>query len=105
MKIEFPQSPAVTEFDNRQAFSEGWGIFDCDGSENGPWQLQRLDEETPFPSDDEAWQYVVERAAASSPYHQCALAYLREHNRLEFYCIAKMHPDILGHQPARETNR
>jgi hypothetical protein len=48
----------MKEFDNSQAFSEGWLIADCYGSDNGRWQLQKLDETDIFPDDQSAWRHV-----------------------------------------------
>jgi hypothetical protein len=74
-------------FDNTQAFDQGWGIFDCDGSENGPWQLQKLDESDLLRNDLEAWRLVTDHANAGSEYHQKALQFLAEHNPLEHNTI------------------
>lgn len=77
------------EFDGAQAEREGWGIFDCDGSENGPWQLQKIDERNVFETDLSAWQYVVNMALAGSAYHRSAIDYLREHSPAEFASFCK----------------
>ncbi|MGJ4953116.1 hypothetical protein [Bradyrhizobium sp. HKCCYLS20291] len=74
-------------FDNNRAFDEGWGIFECSGSENGPYQLQKLDESDKFRNDIEAWRYVVEVADRESEYHQKALAFLAEHSPFEHQTI------------------
>lgn len=62
------QPPPVREFDfdNTQAFAEGWALFD-DGD------LQRLDEAEVFSSDREAARFVLDQAMAGSRYHQQAL--------------------------------
>lgn len=70
-------------FDTGQAFAEGWSIFDCDGSANGRWQLQKVDESDEFDSDLAAWQHVVKQARSGSQYHINALDFLLKHNRLE----------------------
>ncbi|MFN3623980.1 MAG: hypothetical protein ACK4TP_07950 [Hyphomicrobium sp.] len=85
-------------FDNTQAFDEGWGIFDCDGSENGPWQIQRIDNpedmeppppyaEPVFLLDDHAWDFVRREAAKGSAYHKAALDFICEHNPQEYNLI------------------
>ena len=79
--------PDRAHFDNAIAFDQGWGIFDCYGSENGPWQLQRLDESDRFLTDIEAWRLVVDQAAAGSAYHQTALQFIADHNPIEHDCI------------------
>lgn len=79
---------AQPEFDNTKADGEGWGVFDCDGSDNGPWQIQRDDEAEVFEDDDEAWLHVLRRAKAGSAYHQAALDFVKEHNPIEAANIA-----------------
>jgi hypothetical protein len=81
----------MREFDNTQAESEGWSIFVCFGSENGQFQIQRIDEMEVFSSDDEAWELVVSKARSGSEYHRSALQYLRESNPIEWDSIAKLH--------------
>lgn len=76
-------------WNNEQAGKEGWCISDSSGSENGPWQLQRVDEYEKFPSDDEAWLYVHGKAAKGSKYHQSALDYLKTANLKEYVAIQK----------------
>jgi hypothetical protein len=78
-------------FDNTQAHEEGWGIFDCDGSDNGRWQLQRVDEDEKFPSDDEAWAHVVAKAHAGSEYHHSALHWIEKNAPIEWRAIAHVH--------------
>lgn len=86
------------EWNNEQAFNEGWGIFDCDGSENGPWQIQRIDSpedmeppppytEPVFLLDDHAWDHVRRQAARGSIYHKAALDLIREQNPQEYALI------------------
>lgn len=41
-------------FDTDKAADEGWCISECHGSENGPWQLQKCDEQDVFKTDIEA---------------------------------------------------
>lgn len=83
------------EFDNGPAGEEGWGIFDCEGSENGPYQLQRFDEEAIFEDDAQAWKFVADKAKAGSEYHVSAFAYLKANNPIEYDSITK----FLGYQP------
>jgi hypothetical protein len=75
------------EFDNAQAGKEGWGIFDCEGSANGPWQLQKEDIQDVFATDCDAWQHVVACADAGSAYHLAALEFLLQHNPQEHSAI------------------
>lgn len=79
--------PDRANFDNSIAFDQGWGIFDCYGSENGPWQLQKLDESDRLRNDLEAWRLVVDYANAGSDYHKKALQFLADHNPIEHDCI------------------
>jgi hypothetical protein len=73
-------SPDVgDDFNEAQALTEGWGVFDCGYRDDGSRkvELQRIDTPacgTPrFPGDDTAWQHVVQRARAGSILHQQAL--------------------------------
>lgn len=74
---------------NEAAEPEGWGVFDSCGSENGPWQIQRIDELEVFTEDNQAWMLVWERAVVhGSPIHQAALDFVRENNPPEYDAIA-----------------
>jgi hypothetical protein len=77
------------EFDNDQAFREGWGIFECHGSDNGNWQLQKDDEYNLFDSDPSAWIFVVASANSGSEYHKQALNFLELNNVYEYNTIIK----------------
>lgn len=77
----------MTEFDNTQAIHEGWSIFECDGSDNGHWQLMKLDCTNQFMTDIDAWRHVVECADLGSVYHKQALSFLTAHNPTEYFCI------------------
>lgn len=86
----------MTEFDNTQAYTEGWLIADCDGSDNGRWQLQKIDDDNVFPDDGDAWRFVNERALAGSAYHQSALDWLAENCQQEFECIQRATRTVEG---------
>ena len=91
------------DFDNNQAEAEGWGIWECDGSESGPYQLQRIDspddrDAPSFGDDAAAWEFVKAKAAEGSAYHVAALDYLKQHNPLEY---AAIHNDAPGYALAR----
>jgi hypothetical protein len=68
------------------ADAEGWAIFECPGSDNGPWQVQMFDDQDggpepyPFGSDDEVHQHVARLAAAGSALHVRALEFLDVEN-------------------------
>ena len=76
-------------YDQDIACNEGWFIAECEGSENGPFQLQRVDEYMLFASDDEAWLYVYTQAMQGSSYHQQALDFLDENNEQEYKELVK----------------
>lgn len=78
-----------TYFNDDQAMSEGWIIAECYGSENGDYQLQRIDEDEKFKSDDEAWLYVYKKAHEGSSYHQQALMFLNDNNPQEYQALIK----------------
>jgi hypothetical protein len=74
-------------FDNGQAVDEGWSIFECFGSENGSWQLQKCDNAETFHTDIDAWRLVINYADAGSQYHQRALQFLKDNNPMEYDCM------------------
>lgn len=86
--------PRIPEFDNSQAVTQGWSIFECTGSDNGPYQLQCCDDDDVFLDDAAAWGYVVKCARGGSEYHKQALAYLRDHNPMEIKAIERIHGRI-----------
>jgi len=74
------------------ARAEGWDIFECDGSANGPWQVQRFDDARyhtltdgshppQLNDDDAAWVLVASRV---KPHHVAALAFLQANNPQEY---------------------
>lgn len=78
----------LDRFDFTRAILEGWCIFECDGSDNGPYQLCRVDDQNlnngaQLESDDEAWRHVADHARAGSAYHLAALALLETLNPAE----------------------
>jgi hypothetical protein len=85
--LSAPQPP---EFDNSQAIDEGWSIFKCYGSDNGPYQLQCCDDDDVFTKDEQAWRFVVDQARMGSEYHKKALQYLRDYNLMELHSIARV---------------
>ncbi|KUL94303.1 hypothetical protein DK26_14900 [Bosea sp. WAO] len=89
---------AIPEFDNTQADAEGWGIYECDGSSNGPYQICRDDEAAVFASDDAAWRHVIDGATAGSAYHIRAMDYIREHNPAEWCAYGREHKRVLTHK-------
>lgn len=78
-----------TDEDRRVANAEGWDVFDSYGSANGPWQIQRLDEEAILDNDTDAWELVKAKADAGSLVHCNALAFITEHNPQEAMAIRK----------------
>jgi hypothetical protein len=78
-----PDLPGWTNAHGEAAHAEGWGIFDCQGSEYGRWQVQRLDDPQdhglsiePLESDEEAWRLIVN---GTGEHHKAALEVLKEH--------------------------
>lgn len=77
----FSEKPAWA--DDRQATEEGWGIFETNG--RSPFELQRIEGRSPiFESDEAAWKFVADKAAAGALYHQKALYFIRDHSPAEF---------------------
>lgn len=77
----------MLNFDNTQAFQEGWAIFNSFGSDNGDWQLQKVDDAEIFGADEDAWDFVCDRAEAGSKYHQAAMEFLKQNNPKEYFTI------------------
>jgi hypothetical protein len=108
-----------TADDAAQAQAEGWDIFDSDGSDNGPWQLQSFDSPEdwdlapspyPFSSDEDVWRHVVSEASTGSRLHVKALAFLHIYNRPELDAIATLYPqglvvDAILNDPATAYRR
>lgn len=74
---------------------EGWAIFDCDGSENGPFQICKLDDPEAceggpgflprtLASDEEAWLIV---RTGTGEHHSHARNFIAEHNPQEWEAI------------------
>lgn len=103
-----------TEAEFRLANGEGWDLFECHGSDNGPWQLQKIDDPDEYEagnpgvrvtarwhSDDDVWRYVWERAQAGDEPHGKALAILaevnpRERRAIEAWCAGPMSDECGG---------
>jgi hypothetical protein len=67
--------------------SEGWGIFECLGSSDGPVQIQRDDEQAVLDGDTDTSELVWRRAEEGSVIHQRALDLIVEQNRREYIAI------------------
>lgn len=91
--------------DSAAANAEGWDVFDSYGSDNGPYQVCRIDDperwhadrELAFvppylESDDEAWQIVMRR---HDPHHAKAREFIKEHNPKEWIAMCK----FVGQEP------
>ena len=77
---------------NVHAQSEGWQIFDCDGSENGRWQVCRIDDPVQWSkdrqcvvqrlrTDRQAWQIVMRGESMAA---RMAREFMEQHNPAEF---------------------
>lgn len=63
----------MNTFDNKQANSEGWTLdFVSLGGKKTP-MIQKLDSHITFSDDVEAFEFVKEKAAEGSVYHQEAI--------------------------------
>lgn len=75
----------------KAAIKEGWDIFECFGSANGDWQIQRLDtpedaeefvgEVPPKISDREAWSKVMN---GTDEHHVTAREFIQTANPMEY---------------------
>jgi len=64
-----PRAWALPDYE--AATAEGWGLFDVDST--GFFEIQRLDEHTPFDNDDAALNYVIAQGASGSEHASLAL--------------------------------
>jgi hypothetical protein len=87
--------PVWEDTHSEAATAEGWDIFDCEGSENGPWQVQKIDDlegattasgfvVPDLMQDLVAWRLVV---AGKAPHHIAARAFIQHHNRREWLAM------------------
>lgn len=83
------------------ALREGWVLSDTSGSENGPYQIQRVDcpedWESGFPiplleSDNDAWTIVL---IGREPHHKAALEFIEESNPIEYEAIRSFAAKLL----------
>lgn len=59
---------------NPKNSKEGWDLFFSEGSDNGDYQIQRIDEMNIFENDIQAIKFVYKRALEGSKRHKKALA-------------------------------
>lgn len=88
-------SPAWSDAHDVAAAREGWCVSDSNGSENGRWQAQRIDDPAAYAqaagftppaldSDDDAFRIV---ANGTEEHHVAARALLKAHNPTEFAAV------------------
>ena len=69
------------------AHSEGWCIFDCKGSSNGRWQVQKIDDPkegmAELESDEWAFAILAHGYREGRPHAVAAMEFLRKHNPKE----------------------
>jgi len=76
----------MPSFDNTQAMAEGWAISEV-GAVDDMYRLEKLDEADAFPTDQDAWTFVANRALGGSRYHITALKYLEANDCADFKLI------------------
>lgn len=80
-------NPAWSAKNSVAAQGEGWTIFQSQGSEGGPWQIQKLDDASDVPGapqleeDKDAWRLVLQGRGA---HHAAALTFIKAHNEAEY---------------------
>jgi hypothetical protein len=74
-------------FDNKLAEREGWGLYDCFGSESGTPQVQRNDDADILESDTDAWAIV---ANGDKPHHIAVKEILAQNNPEELNRIQQL---------------
>jgi hypothetical protein len=80
----------MTHFNQQQALSEGWGVFESGQRDDGSAriEIQRFDDAHVFTDDHKAWTHVVGLARQGSQLHRTALAIIdtRERRVIEHLC-------------------
>lgn len=81
----------------KAAVREGWTVFDCDGSENGRWQIQGFDtpedwadrtgEVPPKISDRDAWMKVMK---GDGEHHIAAREFIKTANPQEYEAMVQI---------------
>jgi hypothetical protein len=84
--------PGWTRDDEASAAREGWGIFDCDGSGNGRFQLCKRDEADTFGDDVVVWHRIATRSDSGDALCQRALAFIKLNNPVEYHAIQRSRP-------------
>ncbi len=74
---------------NSKNTQEGWDIFFSEGSVDGDYQIQRIDEMELFSNDIEAIQFVYKKALEGSKRHRKALSTIVMLNPIELGLIFK----------------
>lgn len=69
------------------AYEQGWGIFNCIGSDGGDWQLQKVDDSELFKKDSDAWEFVYKQFLIGDKTANAALNFLSKHCMEEFLRI------------------
>lgn len=89
---------------NAAAHLEGWAVFTCSGSDNGPYQIQRLDApdegEAELATDEAAWLLVIR---GIEPHHIAPMNFIKEHNPQEWEAISKFVTKIADGRLTEET--
>lgn len=92
MTRELERDHAAWERDHsRAATAEGWNIWECSGSEAGPFQIQRYDspddiEASELESDEAAWLIVM---SGEMPHHLAARAFIRTYGYSEWLAMRR----------------
>ena len=72
---------------NTIAKDEGWGIFYCEGSENGDYQIQKIDEDNVFINDIDAIRFVNKMSLLGSSVHKETIKLIHNLNPKELSLI------------------
>ena len=75
------------------AMDEGWALFECIGSTNGPLQVQRIDDMDILEDDRLALALVAIKAARGEPHAFHALAVLEKYSPDEAALIHRLMPN------------
>lgn len=94
LRIERRGPPCLTDQQREAARREGWDVFDREGSDNGRWQVCRLDDATAYKppgctqlmSDSEAWSLVMH---GGGEHHTVAREFIKHNNPAEWRTMCR----------------
>jgi hypothetical protein len=79
---------SLTEDDHLHAAQEGWDIFAVNSNED-EYQIQKADDDDKFVTDDEVWDFIINKAILGSEFHRKIIAFIKQSTPTEFNSFVK----------------